>query len=41
MFCLNINTFFFCEDDSAQVVMEGFRVFILGDILGIVLGNLL
>lgn len=41
MFCLNINTSFYCEGDPAQVVPEGFRVFILGDILGMVLGNLL
>lgn len=33
--------FFYCEDDPAQVVPEGFRAFILGDILGMVLGNLL
>lgn len=41
MFCLNLNTFFYCEDDPAQFFLEGFRILIPGDILGMVLGNML
>lgn len=39
MFCLNINTFFTVRATPAQVVPEGFRVFLLEDILGMVLGK--
>lgn len=41
MFCLNLNTFFTVRMTQHFFFLEGFRIFIPGDILGMVLANML